>query len=546
MADTPRLLETPPDWTPEERPTLPGSPPSLSHSRTTHFFYLVIGVFISITGGLGTGIITANLPQIQGEYGLTPAEAAWIPAAYVMANISANLILFKARQQYGLRKFTELALLGFMLVILLHIFVQHYAMAVFVRAVSGFMAAPLGSLGMYYVMQAFGPKHRLRGLYIGFGFSQLGLPLAWMISPYLLNVNNWTTLYTFELGLAICCYAMVVSLKLPRSLRIAVFEKEDFYTFLLLAPGFAFLCAALVQGPIVWWFNSPMIAWFLIAGLACMLLGFAYEHHRRNPLIMTRWLGTWSIIRFIIGALCIRLLMSEQSYAVVNFLKTMGMGQDQFSGLYTVIFFGILLGSLFSALTFARERVVAQLVFAVLLILLASRLDAHLSSDVRPENFYPSQFLISFASGLFIGPLLLRGFGQALQQGPNYVVTFIVLFSATQSFGGLIGSSFYTTFQQQRSQLYQQDIARSLEPDNLLVAQRLQQYQASIKPVLGDTQLQQQQAVQSLNQVISREAQVRAYNDVISLNSLLAVFLLVWSFANIAWDKYREQRQHLQ
>jgi hypothetical protein len=35
--------------------------------------------------GLSNGFITANLPLIQGEYGLTPSEAAWLPAAYVMA-----------------------------------------------------------------------------------------------------------------------------------------------------------------------------------------------------------------------------------------------------------------------------------------------------------------------------------------------------------------------------------------------------------------------------------------------------------------------------
>ncbi len=45
---------------------------------------------------------------------------------------------------------------------------------------------------------------------------------------------------------------------------------------------------------------------------------------------MTRWLGTASTLRFIFGAFAIRLLMSEQSYAAVNFLKAMGMGPDQF------------------------------------------------------------------------------------------------------------------------------------------------------------------------------------------------------------------------
>jgi len=145
--------------------------------------------------------------------------------------------------------------------------------------------------------------------------------------------------------------------------------------------------------------------------------------------------------------LCLRFLLSEQSYAAVNFLKTMGMGPDQFVGLYSVIFFGMLAGVLFSAVTFSRERTLLHLVLASFLILIASKLDAHLTSDIRPQNFYHSQFLIAFANGLFIGPLLLVGFGRALKESPAHVVTFIVLFSATQNFGGLIGSSFYNTYQ---------------------------------------------------------------------------------------------------
>ncbi|MGK3627511.1 MFS transporter, partial [Acinetobacter sp. A11] len=101
MSKTPRYLETPPDWTPEEQPTLPGSPAAIAHSVPKRFIYFFIGLFIALSASLSNGFITANLPLIQGEYGLTPSEAAWLPAAYVMANVSSNLILFKARQQYG-------------------------------------------------------------------------------------------------------------------------------------------------------------------------------------------------------------------------------------------------------------------------------------------------------------------------------------------------------------------------------------------------------------------------------------------------------------
>lgn len=543
MDKSPRLLEPAPDWTPEERPTLPGSPAAIAHPTYKKLIYFFIGVFVAISGSLSNGFITANLPLIQGEYSLTPSEAAWIPAAYVMANISSNLILFKARQQYGLRLFSEIGLVLFIAVLFLHIFVHTFEMALIVRIISGLVAAPLSSLGMYYIMQAFKRANFGRGLYLALGFQQLGIPLAWIISPAIVDVNDWVVLYTFELGLALCCLAMVVSVKLPRSLRIDVFEKQDFFTFALLAPGFALLCIVLTQGPILWWSEAKWLGYALIVGFSLIIIGLTYEHFRVNPLIITRWLGSASTLKFIFGAFAIRLLMSEQSYATVNFLKTMGMGPDQFVPLYAVIFIGITLGTIFSALTFKRERVTLHLVGAVTLILCACALDYHLTSDVRPENFYYSQFIIGFASGMFIGPLLLTGIVNALQKGPSHMVTFVVLFSATQSFGGLIGNSFFSSYQQVRTQNYRTEIISDLKPTDPIVAQRLAIYQQASAQYTLDQALEKNQAYRNLNQVVTREAQVRAYNDVIAMNGIFAILLLLWSGFNITWTRYQQRKQ---
>lgn len=543
MADQPRLLEPAPDWTAEEKPTLPGSPAAIAHPTYKRFLYFFIGLFVAISGSLSNGFITANLPLLQGEYGLTPAEAAWIPAAYVMANVSSNLILFKARQQYGLRLFSEIGLVLFIGVMLLHLFVHTYEMAIFARVISGLLAAPLSSLGMYYIMQAFRRAHFGRAIYMALGFQQLGIPLAWIMSPYLVDVNDWRIFYTFELGLALCCLAMVVSLKLPRSLRIAVFEYQDLFTFALLATGFALLCIVLTQGPIQWWFEADWLAYLLIVALILIVVGLTYEHFRVNPLIVTRWLGTSSTVRFIIGAFAIRFLMSEQSYAAVNFLKTMGMGPDQFVSFYVVVLVGIVSGTVFSALTFSKEKMVFHLLGAVILVLCACALDYHLTSDVRPHDFYRSQFLVGFASGMFIGPLLLTGIISALQKGPSHMVTFIVLFSATQTFGGLVGSSFFSTYQQMRTQTYQAQIYNDLSQTTPQVDQRIQVLTQSAHQYSLDPALDHQQAMRTLNQSIGREAQVRAYNDVIFLNGIFAVLLLFWGLFVIAINKYKTRRQ---
>ena len=45
--------------------------------------------------------------KFAGTFGAWSTEIAWLPAVYVMTNISINLLLVKFRQQYGLRAFTE-------------------------------------------------------------------------------------------------------------------------------------------------------------------------------------------------------------------------------------------------------------------------------------------------------------------------------------------------------------------------------------------------------------------------------------------------------
>src|SRR5256885_15129103 len=72
--------------------------------------YGLIAVLVALTGGLGNALFTANLPTIQGQMGLTSSEAAWLTGAYVMLNMTANLLVYKFRQQFGMRLFAEIGL----------------------------------------------------------------------------------------------------------------------------------------------------------------------------------------------------------------------------------------------------------------------------------------------------------------------------------------------------------------------------------------------------------------------------------------------------
>lgn len=167
---------------------MPGSAASLAHRPAIRLAYALVGLLVGLTGALGNAMVSANLPNIQGHLGLTPTQGAWLPAAYVMVNVSVNLIMIKIRQQYGLRRFAELGLTVYLLAIIAHVFVDTFAMAVTVRALSGLAGAVCSTLGVLYMLQAFPKASLIKGLILGLGISQLATPIAWHSPP-----RSWTS-----------------------------------------------------------------------------------------------------------------------------------------------------------------------------------------------------------------------------------------------------------------------------------------------------------------------------------------------------------------
>lgn len=535
-------LKPNPDWEEHEKPTLPGSASMPWHPPWVRFAYACVAVLVGITGGLGNALVSANLPTIQGQLGLTPAEGAWLPAAYVMVNVTANLLVYKFRQQYGMRLFTEIGLGVYALLSLLHLAVGNFGTTLIVRAASGFAGATCSTLAVLYMLQAAPRAHTGKMLVIGVGIGQLATPLAWLLSPALLDLGSWHNLYLFEAGLALCAFAAVVVLKLPPGVHIKAFEPLDFLTFALVAPPVAMVVAVLAQGYNRWWFDTPWLAWLLMAAIALLMIAVVIEHYRSNPLLQTRWFLEPGTLRFIVGAFLIRFLTSEQTYGAVGLLRALGMGPDQMQPLFGVILAGTLTGIAVSALSFSPKTVVPQILLTIVLFGVAGFLDYGRTSLDRPQDFFFSQFLVSVGIGMFMAPLILIGIMRAIKQGADHVVSFLVVLSMTQSLGGFAGSAVLSTYQLHREHVHSAAIVARLDPADAVVAQRLRQQQQLYGAVVADPVLRSAQGSAQLAQVVRREANVRAFNDVFALSGVLALLFLVWSLV-LTVRRLRQMKQ---
>jgi len=532
----------PREWLPHEKPMLPGSPSTPLHSPGKRLAFGLVGLLISITGALSNALVTANLTNLQGTFGAYSNEIAWLPAVYVMGNISINLLLVKFRQQFGLRLFTEAFLLLYVIVAFFHLLANDLSSAIIVRTAHGMVGAALSSLGIYYQIQAWPAKHRLKALVIGITASQLAIPLARLFSTELLQLEEWRGLYLLELGLAMISLGCVLMLKLPPGDRFKAFEKMDFVTFMLLAPGMALLCGVLSLGRIEWWFSTPWLGVSLALSLVLIVAALVVEHNRVNPLINTRWLSNGAMVRLGIVMIMMRVVLAEQNTGAIGFLQQVGLQNDQMRGLALAIIVGVLCGMVASALTIKPTHLSWPIVTSLVVMIVASLMDAQSSPITRANNLYISQFLLGFSSAFFLAPAMLLGIGGVVTQ-PKNLVSFVVLFGMSQNLGGLIGSAMLGTFQTWREKYHSSMLGDQLSQLDPNVAERLDQYRALFGTQLTDPVLLSAQSTSQLQTVATLQANVLAYNDTYLLTAGMAMITLLWVLWRLARQRYLQRRE---
>jgi MFS family permease len=524
---------------PHERPFLAGSPATPDHPARRKLGYLLIGIYLAILGGFQNGLLLANLPGLQGHLALTSVEAGWVTVAYNMTNACMSILLFKLRQQFGIQRFVRIAMATLLLANFVQLFDAGYRIELVSRGISGIAASGLSTLGIYYLMQGLPAKARIAGVLIGLGLSQIALPLARAISPALIAGGDITHLFDLQFALSLMAFGMVFILPLPPGEIEKAFEKLDLVTFPLLAIGMGLLCAFLVQGRIQWW-TTPWLGWALAGAILLIGAAFLIEHNRANPMLHTRWMTSKDIVIFASTGALMRVLLSEQGFGAGGLLTTVGMINDQLVTYYWIITGATFIGLVVLIARLDTSDLQRPLLVALALIAVAAFVDTQAACLLsRPENFYWTQAMMAFAAIYFIGSAMMEGLLRALAQGMQYIISFIAVFSLSQTLGGLAGVAGLAAFQTIRAKVHLMDIGRELTLSDPAVAQAIQLRAAAYNGTIADPVLRQASGAGQLVQQAGRDAAILAFNDMFFLIGIIASLAFAAILAKWIYNRRR-------
>ena len=336
------------------------------------------------------------------------------------------------------------------------------------------------------------------------------------------------------------CFALINILELPPGNTEKVFEKLDFLSFAFFASGLAALAVFLVQGRIQWW-TTPWLSYPLIIAVVTISIALWIETHRKNPMLQVRWMRSSNIIAFTITGAVMRILLSEQNVGAAGLLANLSYGNDQLITFYAVILAASVLALVISIFRTNAMDLRRPVIFAVTLIAVGAWLDTDISLNSAPYMFYVSQFMIAFAAVYFMGPMVFEGMFRAIANGPAYIISFSVIFSISQTIGGLAGAAAIQAFTTIRTQMHYADMVSSFNLGNPALMAQVADAGRILSTQITDANQANVAAMGQVLQSIQRQATVAAYADLFFLMATIASITTLILLLNYLYHRYHKR-----
>lgn len=249
---------------------------------------VVLAALNQLSTSMVTNVSVVLLPKISSELGITVSTLNWITIIFFISSISVSIPLSKIISQYGVKRYTKVAIWGLILGLLLTVFTVNTEMFLLSRVIQGINCAILYfSIYMMVVMEM--PEDRtgqVLGIVGSAGY--VGMTVAPTIAGIVSHYLSWrfaflmiVPLLVFQLFLAHCLKNEWTTEKRP-------VDNAGSILYVLLIVFLVYGLSNVVKGG----------ALFLIVAFALLVIFLIFERKRAYPVYN---LGLLKNVQYVIG-----------------------------------------------------------------------------------------------------------------------------------------------------------------------------------------------------------------------------------------------------
>ncbi|MFZ6645424.1 DHA2 family efflux MFS transporter permease subunit [Undibacterium sp. TJN25] len=512
------------------QPVFPAAPTEMNTRSWIALCAGMLGAFMAI---LDIQITNSSLKDILGSLSATQEEGSWISTAYLIAEIIVIPLTGLLSRAFGMRTY----LLG-----TTAIFLAASAMCgnawnlnsmIAFRMVQGFSGGALIPMAMTLVLTRLPQSKRTIGMAL-FGLTATLAPsLGPTVGGYLSEIYGWPSIFYVNLVPGMLMLSGIAYGLSDEGKQLHLFRDADWIGIACMAVGLGALTVMLEEGNSKDWFDSSYI--LISAGAAIVgLVGWVVSSLlRQNSFVNLRLYGKGSFRIATVMALVTGMGLYGSTFVLPLYLAQIaGYSPMQIGEVIMLMGLPQLLVTPVAARLTSKvdNRILAS--FGLSLFGISCLINAYMDSTVGYDQLILPQVVRALGQ-----PFLMLTLQNFVMQGvaPRDVGSASGLFNMSRNLGGSIGIAMLATMLTQRTQFHWQRIGESASAYSLATQVRLDQLTQNFIASGIEPSTAGQQATQMINNLITRDATVMAFNDCFWIMGILLIACvpLVWMFDRV-------------
>jgi DHA2 family multidrug resistance protein len=473
-----------------------------------------IAVFGAILGGfmavLDIQVTNSSLQYIQGGLSASLDEGSWISTAYLMAEIIIIPLTSWLSEILSVRRYLLITCTGFLIFSILCGLCTSLPEMILCRVGQGFTGGALIPLAMSTVTTKLPRRLQPIGLAL-FGFTATFAPaIGPTIGGWLTITYNWHYIFYVNIipGLLLIWAVWYGHNKEPTHLE--KLAEGDWFGIVTMAIGLACLIAVLEEGERKNWFTTEWIRYAAVAAAIFIPLAIINELTVEKPFIQLHLLKNRGLAASSFIGLALGIGLYGTVYILPLFLAQI-QGYDALQIGEVVMWLGLpqllILPIVPLVMRYTDGRYLVA--FGLALFAFSNLINGYMSHDTAMPQLEFPQLIRALGQPFVIVPLsslATATLGRADQAQAA------AIFNVMRNLGGSIGISMLSTFTTIREQYHFSIIGDRVTTNTVdtqgWFAKTLAGFVSRSGPVTG-----QMQAVESLRNLVRRDAYVMAYSD---------------------------------